>query len=144
MTMGSLVIAQLLHALTCRASTQGRPGVGPNLPLAGALGISFAAQGAILQGGAAVAQLRLSGFKTPSQLVKQGANYFAYDGDPADIQLGSGQVQQGKLEGSNVAPAESAVRLVSVMRQFEMLQKAISIGTEMNKQAVEEVARSGQ
>lgn len=48
MTMGSLVIAQLLHALTCRASTQGRPGVGPNLPLAGALGISFAAQGAIL------------------------------------------------------------------------------------------------
>ena len=40
--------------------------------------------------------------------------------------------------------AESAVRLVSVMRQFEMLQKAISIGTDMNKEAIEEVARSGQ
>ena len=47
MTMGSLVIAQLLHALTCRASTRGTR-VGPNLPLAGALGISFAAQGAVL------------------------------------------------------------------------------------------------
>jgi Ca2+-transporting ATPase len=48
MTLGSLVIAQLLHALTCRASTRGTPGVRPNLPLAGALGISFAAQAAIL------------------------------------------------------------------------------------------------
>jgi flagellar basal-body rod protein FlgG len=53
------------------------------------------------------------------------------------------QVQQGKLESSNVSPAESAVRLVSVMRQFEMLQRAISLGVEMNKKAVEEVARVG-
>jgi len=43
-----------------------------------------------------------------------------------------------------VGSAESAVRLVSVMRQFEMLQKAIGIGTDMNKEAIEEVARSGQ
>ena len=53
------------------------------------------------------------------------------------------EIQQGKLEGSNVATAESAVRLVGVMRQFEMLHKAISIGAEMNKKAVEEVARVG-
>ena len=37
----------------------------------------------------------------------------------------------------------AAVRLVGVMRQFEMLHKAISIGAEMNKKAVEEVARVG-
>ena len=41
------------------------------------------------------------------------------------------------------ARPKSAVRLVSVMRQFEMLHKAISIGAEMNKKAVEEVARVG-
>jgi flagellar basal-body rod protein FlgG len=52
-------------------------------------------------------------------------------------------VQQGRLEDSNVGPAESAVRLVGVMRQFEMLQKAISLGGEMNRKAVEEVARVG-
>jgi flagellar basal-body rod protein FlgG len=52
-------------------------------------------------------------------------------------------VQQGKLENSNVAPAESAVRLVGLMRQFEMLQKAITITTDMNKQALTEVARVG-
>ena len=52
-------------------------------------------------------------------------------------------VQQGKIEASNVAPAESAVRLVDVMRQFEMLQKAIAMTTEMNKKALDEVARVG-
>ena len=50
---------------------------------------------------------------------------------------------QGKVENSNVAPAESAVRLVGLMRQFEMLQKAISITTDMNKKALEDVARVG-
>ena len=52
-------------------------------------------------------------------------------------------VQQGKLEASNVGAAEAAVRLVSVMRQFEMLQRAISLGGEMNRRAVEDVARVG-
>jgi flagellar basal body rod protein FlgG len=35
------------------------------------------------------------------------------------------------------------VRLVSVMRQFEMLQKAVTLGAEMNRRAIEEVARVG-
>ena len=50
-------------------------------------------------------------------------------------------VLQGKLEASNVGAAESAVRLVAIMRQFEMLQKAMTIGNDMNKRAIEEVAR---
>jgi flagellar basal-body rod protein FlgF len=106
--------------------------------------VTVSAQGAIMQGGAQVAQLQISSFKSPAQLVKRGANYFSYSGDAQDITAGSAQVNQGKLESSNVAPAESTVRLVSVMRQFEMLQKAISIGTDMNHQSIEEVARVGQ
>jgi len=52
-------------------------------------------------------------------------------------------VHQGRLEGSNVGSADSAVRLVGVMRQFEMLQKAAAIGAEMNSKALDEVARVG-
>ena len=52
-------------------------------------------------------------------------------------------VNQGKVENSNVAPAESAVRLVDLMRQYEMLQKAVSVSAEMNKQAIDQVARVG-
>jgi flagellar basal-body rod protein FlgG len=68
-------------------------------------------------------------------VTKQGASYFrsALATKPA-----SGvEVAQGKLESSNVGPAESAVRLVSVMRQFEMLQKAVTLGGQMNQSAVE-------
>ena len=48
---------------------------------------------------------------------------------------------QGQVEMSNVAAGDSAVKLISVMRQFEMMQKAITLGTEMNKQVLTDVAR---
>ena len=50
-------------------------------------------------------------------------------------------VEQGKLEASNTGTAESAVRLINIMRQFEMLQKAASTALDMSKQAVEQVAK---
>jgi flagellar basal-body rod protein FlgG len=52
-------------------------------------------------------------------------------------------VRQGSLEASNSGAAESAVRLVGILRQFEMLQKAITLGYDMSKQAVEQVAKVG-
>jgi flagellar basal body rod protein FlgG len=51
------------------------------------------------------------------------------------------EVLQGQLEQSNVPVADGAVRLVSVMRQFEMLQKAMMLAAEMNKEAIQEVAK---
>jgi flagellar basal-body rod protein FlgF len=100
-------------------------------------------QGGLVQGGQLVGQLALSSFPQNSKLNKQGVNYFRFDGPVTDIRNSDAEVEQGKLETSNVSSAESAVRLVTVMRQFETLQKAISIGSDMNKQALEEVARSG-
>jgi len=35
------------------------------------------------------------------------------------------------------------VRLVDLMRQYEMLQKAVTIAADMNKQSIEQVARIG-
>jgi flagellar basal body rod protein FlgG len=53
------------------------------------------------------------------------------------------EVQQGRLESSNVGVPEAAMRLVGVMRQFEMLQKAVLLGVEMDTKAIQEVARVG-
>ncbi len=76
----------------------------------------------------------------PKVSPRKGLNYFAplagAQGKPA-----SGAVLQGKLEQSNVGAAESSVRLVAIMRQFEMLQKAMNLGNELNRRAIEEVAR---
>lgn len=119
-------------------SPNGKPiQLNPNQP------VEVDARGVITQGGQAAGQIQLVTFKNLRELSKQGQTYFRFDGDDNEIRPATGAIQQGKIEASNVPNAEAAVRLVSVMRQFEMLQKAVSIGTDMNKQAIEEVARSG-
>jgi len=52
-------------------------------------------------------------------------------------------IQQGRIEGSNVPVAEAAMRLVGVMRQFEMLQKAVGVSNDMDTKTIQEVARVG-
>ena len=99
-------------------------------------------KGEVKQDGATVAQLGIVEFPNPATLVKAGQSYFQTAGGAnAPRPSADTEVKQGKVESSNAGPAESAVRLVSVMRQFEMLQKAISLGAEMNRQAMEEVAK---
>jgi flagellar basal-body rod protein FlgF len=105
--------------------------------------VEISVDGSVRQGGADIGKLEIVDF-APGALAKQGTSLFrAIDG--ADPIAASGTaVHQGKLEGSNVASAESAVRLVSLLRQFEMLQRAITISGEMSKRSLEEVARVGQ
>ena len=100
--------------------------------------------GEVRQDGQTLGKLQLVDFPAEADIAKEGNNYFR----PADPKLkllpaSAAQVEQGKIENSNVSPAESAVRLVSVMRQFEMLNRAVALGSEMNKRAIEEVARVG-
>jgi len=98
--------------------------------------------GTVRQNQQALGQLEIVDFTKKSGLDKQGSTYFRLvDPNLPPAAATGAEVQQGALEGSNAGPAESAVRLVSVMRQFEMLQKAMSLGAEMNRQAVQEVAK---
>jgi flagellar basal-body rod protein FlgF len=117
---------------------------GTPLQLDSAKPAEVGADGTILQGGQSVGQLQLVGIQDQGALTKVGHSFFRTLDPAAKLTPAKDvQVHQGKLENSNVSPAESAVRLVSVMRQFEMLQRAISLGAEMNRKAVEEVARVG-
>ena len=98
--------------------------------------------GVVRQAGQEVGRLEVVDFSDLSALGKQGHSYFKLTGTGSKPFEASGtSVEQGQLENSNVSPAEAAVRLIDVMRQFEMLQKTIGIGAEMNRKAIEEVAR---
>jgi flagellar basal-body rod protein FlgF len=97
--------------------------------------------GQITQNGVALGQLELAGFQDSSELTKQAGAYFQATGTPGAT---TAQVYQGKVESSNFAPSEAAARMVTVLRHFDMLQHAAKLGAEMNRQAVEEVARVGQ
>ena len=105
--------------------------------------VSISADGTVTQGGAVVGQLAIADFADPSALSKQGRTYFRLADANARPSAAAGfELRQGLLESSNAGGAEGAARLVSIMRQFEMLKKAASLGDEMNRQAVEQVAKT--
>jgi flagellar basal body rod protein FlgG len=107
-----------------------------------ALSVEIGSRGEITQDKQPAGQLQIVDFDRPDALAKRNGTYF----QPADgMQSRSAPdatVHQGTLEAANGSPADSAVRLVGVLRQFEMLQKAIQIGSEMSKRG-EEIARAG-
>jgi flagellar basal-body rod protein FlgG len=115
---------------------------GAPLTLQGSRPLEISSDGTVTQEGVVVGKLEIVDFTSTAGLSKQGSNYFRVT-DPATLPAApSGTtLEQGHLETSNTGTAESAVRLVSVMRQFEMLHKAVTLGAEMNKKAIEEVAK---
>ena len=108
----------------------------PNTP------VDVATDGTVSQAGQVFGRLQVVEFADSGALTKAGNSYFQTADPKVKPKAATGaETLQGKLEGSNVGTAESAVRLVAIMRQFEMLQKAVTLGTEMNSQAIQEVAR---
>ncbi len=104
--------------------------------------VEIGPDGTISQDGTEVAQLAIADFPDPAALAKQGHSYFQVPGSSVPpAAAASFELRQGMLENSNASGAEGAGRLVSVMRQFEMLKKAASLGDEMNRQAVEQLAK---
>jgi flagellar basal-body rod protein FlgG len=106
--------------------------------------VEIAPDGTVRQEGHTLGQLAVVNFKSTSSLRKMSGTCFQNtDSKNPPVVASDAQVLQGKLEGSNVAVPEAAMRLVGVMRQFEMLQKAVSLGVEMDSKSIQEVARVG-
>ncbi len=105
--------------------------------------IDIAKDGTVQQNGQTLGQIEIGGIDNPAQaLSKLGNSYFIFSTQPAKLTPDPAtEIHQGTLEQSNVPVADAAVRLVSIMRQFKMLQKAMTMGEDMNKQAIEQVAR---
>jgi len=133
-TNGQLVSAE---GYAVRSTAGGALTANSSLP------VEISSDGTLRQDGQAIGQLDVADFTGTAGLAKQGGNYFRADPSARLAAPAATSVEQGKLEGSNTGTAESAVRLVDIMRQFEMLQKAVLIGNDMSKQAIEQVAKVG-
>lgn len=132
----------------------GELGTSEGYPLLGADGgtihvsntapITISNQGAVQQNSQNVGQIAVVNFKSTASLQKLAGSCFQNtDSSNPPVPAAGVEVQEGKLEGSNVPVAEAAMRLVGVMRQFEMLQKAVGIANEMDMKSIQEVARVG-
>ena len=121
-----------------------RTKAGATIQLTSASPVAIDADGSVRQDGQNLGQLSVVDYPDRQILDKQGMNYFFNADSKFKATTSTATIHQGHIEESNVGPAESAVRLVDVMRQFESLQKALGIGSDMNKYVIEEVARVAQ
>jgi flagellar basal body rod protein FlgG len=99
------------------------------------------ADGSVRQAGQAISQIAVVDFEDPKTLAKRGGNYFRSTIATPPKAATQAEVQQGKLESGNAESSQSAARLSGILRQFESLQKALTIGADMNRRVVEEVAK---
>jgi len=99
--------------------------------------------GSVSQGGQVISQVAVVNFEDPAVLAKRGGNYFRSSLSTPPTPAPQPDIRQGKLESGNSQSSQSAARLTSILRQFESLQKAMTIGADMNRRAVEEVAKVG-
>jgi flagellar basal-body rod protein FlgG len=103
--------------------------------------VAVAADGTILAGGAAVAQLQIVDFPPGAQLNKIGNGLFSA---PAGVQpqaTNGVQLYQGYLEGSNVDMTESMVATMNLVRAYEANQKLMQMQDETLKSTVNDVGR---
>ncbi len=117
---------------------------GGNIQVASGKPVSIATDGTVTQDGRNLGQIEVVTFKSTASLQKMGNDSFQnLDAKNPPAPATAFEVQQGKLEGSNVPVAQAAMKLVGVMRQFEMLQKAVGISSDMDTKTIQEVARAG-
>ena len=101
-------------------------------------------EGAVRQDGTEISRIAVVDFPDTTVLSKRGGTYFKNSvPDEKPTPATQVEIRQGKLEAANSESAHSAARLVTVLRQFEAFQKAMTIGADMNRRAVEDVAKIG-
>ena len=134
-----------------RFSTSGELVTGEGYPLLQQNGQPFKAntsqplqvsrEGEVSQNGKSLGNIKVAQLENPAGLTKYGANYFSNNTCKEPVDASGAEIYQGKIEASNVSASHGAVRIVGLSRQFEMMQKAISISNDMGKQAIEQVAK---
>jgi flagellar basal-body rod protein FlgG len=106
--------------------------------------VTITDSGEVLQGGLHKGNLRISDFKKPYKLLREGNGYFK----PASLDSPVGDsvsfaIKQGYLESSNVNVISNMVNMISAFRNFEADQKALSAQEDTLDQAVNSVGKVG-
>lgn len=103
--------------------------------------VSVGPDGTISVDGATTGKLKLAQFAPGADLEAVGTSYYAARGATAMAATGS-SIRQGMLEGSNANPISAVVGMITVQRQAEMLQRALTtFHSEFNRIASTELSR---
>jgi len=123
-------------------TAQGFPVLGDKGPITLPSGnAEISSAGVISVNGDVAGQLQLTGFDAGVPLTSLGDAYYSAPSAAATpaTQL---NVQQGSLENSNINPVESAVGLIEIQRNAEMMQRALNtFHNDFNRIAAEELPK---
>src|SRR5690606_36425307 len=84
-----------------------------------------------------IGEINIATFSNPSGLTRIGQNLYDAGGASGEAQVlapgseGSGTLQQGFVEGSNVQVVEEMVRMITAQRAYEINSKAIQTSDDM-------------
>jgi flagellar basal-body rod protein FlgF len=104
--------------------------------------VSAGADGVLSVGGASFASIGIFQFPEGVTLKPEGANRYAAPEGAIAAQARDAMIHQGALEGANQDVVQGTLDLITMQRQAEMMQKALTIfHTEFNKTASEDLPK---
>ena len=103
--------------------------------------IEIAGDGTLRTEEGEIGKLKIVRFAEPRQGVKEGSNLFS--SVPANVRLADDNVRvvQGSLEQSNMNPIDGMISLITINRQFESYQRAISLMDSATERMIADTAR---
>lgn len=103
--------------------------------------LTVSTDGTVSVDGAIVAKLKVVDFSSATAISPEGNTDFTVPATATPV-ASTADVRQGSLEGSNSDPVTSAVALIDLQRNAEMMQRALSIfNTDFNQTAVQDLPR---
>jgi len=103
--------------------------------------IEVASDGTLRTEEGEIGKLKIVRFGEPRQGVKEGSNLFS--SAPANIRLADDNVRivQGSIEQSNMNPIDGMISLITINRQFESYQRAMSLMDSATERMIADAAR---
>ena len=103
--------------------------------------VAVSSDGTVSVDGVVVAKVLVAEFSPDTSLRAVGnATYAAPVGSA--LPAASSSIRQGMLEDSNVSPVEGVVQLISIQRNAEMMQRALTVfDSQFNQTAVQDLPR---
>jgi flagellar basal-body rod protein FlgF len=103
--------------------------------------VAVSSDGTISVDGAIVAKLRIAEFSPHTNLSAAGNSLYEAPAGSA-LTPASSSVRQGMLEDSNVSPVNGVVQLITIQRNAEMMQRALTLfDTQFNQTAAQDLPR---
>ena len=104
--------------------------------------ISIGENGEVQLNGVHVNKIKVVRFENLSALEKEGSSLFMSRTDQGGELESDAKIRSGYLEKSNVNPVESVIKMVSILRNFESLQKCMSnLSNDMDSKAIDKLSR---